>query len=456
MPGRRSARLRRWIGLDRAVLFTIGARAWQTLAGGLTMLLIARNLRPVEQGYYYTFSSLVALQIIFELGFSFVILQTAAHERARLTIFSSDVLCGDPVAVARLASLLKRSIRWYTFAAAALVAALVAIGFSFFTRNPQAGFTVHWQAPWVAVVCATFLTFQMDPIVSFLEGCGQVVQVAKLRMCQAVLGSLLAWLSLVYRHGLFAPALMIAGQAICSAGFLLGVNRKILLNLLRTDTRQHSISWRAEILPFQWRIAVSWASIYATFQLFNPIVFTYCGPVQAGRMGMSLSIATALASMAISWVSTKAAPMGMLVAQNRIAELDRIFRRAVTQSTALLLVAVVCAAIGLSAALHFLPAYAARVLPMPSFLLVLLAIVLGHIVQCEAYYLRAHKREPLLWFWVLIAFLSIASIAAAARYRGVFAVALAYLFCGGVLRLSAATLVFVRKRREWHACGAVS
>jgi len=74
-----SRRFWKLIGLDRAILFTIGSRGWQTAAGAITMLLIARNLRPVEQGYYYTFSSLVAIQLIFELGFSFVVLQTAAH-----------------------------------------------------------------------------------------------------------------------------------------------------------------------------------------------------------------------------------------------------------------------------------------------------------------------------------------------------------------------------------------
>jgi hypothetical protein len=31
-----------------------------------------------------------------------------------------------------------------------------------------------------------------------------------------------------------------------------------------------------------------------------------------------------------------------------------------------------------------------------------------------------------------------------------FSVALAYLLCAGVLRLSAGTYVFLSKRREWH------
>jgi hypothetical protein len=70
------------LGIDKAIGFTILARGWGSLAGLITVALIARFLSPAEQGYYYTFGSLLALQIVFELGFSFVILQMASHERA--------------------------------------------------------------------------------------------------------------------------------------------------------------------------------------------------------------------------------------------------------------------------------------------------------------------------------------------------------------------------------------
>src|SRR5580698_4390252 len=88
--------LRRGLGIDKAIAFTILARGWAALAGLITVTLIARLLTPGEQGYYYTFGSLIALQIVFELGFSFVILQMASHERAHLTITLDYVISGDP------------------------------------------------------------------------------------------------------------------------------------------------------------------------------------------------------------------------------------------------------------------------------------------------------------------------------------------------------------------------
>src|SRR5581483_5569105 len=75
-------RLKHVLGLDRAIAYTVMARGVQILGSTGTVLLILRFLTPVEQGYYYTLLSLVSLQAIFELGFSFVILQMAAHETA--------------------------------------------------------------------------------------------------------------------------------------------------------------------------------------------------------------------------------------------------------------------------------------------------------------------------------------------------------------------------------------
>ena len=68
------------IGLDRAIAFTVLGRVVQGLGSVGSVLLIVHFLTAAEQGYYYALWSLVALQSVFELGFSFVILQVAAYE----------------------------------------------------------------------------------------------------------------------------------------------------------------------------------------------------------------------------------------------------------------------------------------------------------------------------------------------------------------------------------------
>ncbi len=125
--------------------------------------------------------------------------------------------------------------------------------------------------------------------------------------------------------------MMILGMAVAALVWLVG-KRRLLLGLLRYPAGPNSVHWRKEVWPFQWRIAISWISGYFVFQLFNPVLFAFKGPVAAGQMGMSLSIATALQAVAISWINTKAAPFGTMIARKEYGRLDQLFFQALKQS----------------------------------------------------------------------------------------------------------------------------
>lgn len=442
-------RLQHILGIDRAIAFTVMARGWTILAGPVNILLIAHFLSPVEQGYYYTFSSLVALQTIFELGFSFVILQLAAHESAHLCIEPDGRISGDEIAHSRLASILQKSVRWYTVAAILMAAGLLTTGHLFFASHQRPSESVAWSAPWTVISLAATLTFQMDPVLSFLEGCGLVSNVAHLRFAQAVMGSLLAWTVFLLHHGLFAPAALITGQAFAGIVFLYG-KRHLLVPLLRKQTSEAKVSWTKEIWPFQWKIAVSWICSYFVAPLFNPVLFAYRGAAEAGRMGMSLTLAGALGPMAFSWMATKASPFGNLVARQDFASLDRIFSRALRQSLGILFAGEVLLLAFIVLLERLLPSFGTRVLSIPALLLLLATTLCTHVLFCEAIYLRVHKREPLLVQSVVVAILTCISTLVTARYWGAFGVSLGYFVSAGVIGLVFATLVFNSKRREWH------
>lgn len=444
--------LKHWLGLDQAIAFTVLARFWSAAAGIVTILLITRFLSASEQGYYYTFSSLVALQIVFELGFSFVILQLAAHERAQLTFLPDGSIRGDSIAHARLASILQKCVRWYSVAAIIMLACILPAGLYFFTTHQHGNTAIAWKLPWCVLVAAATLTFQIDPVFSFIEGCGSIAQVAKMRLSQAVLGSLLAWTALVLHHGLFAPAMLILGQAIMGFVFLLTAPRRNMVkHLLTYKVQQNFVGWRTEIWPFQWRIAISWLCGYFIFQLFNPVLFAYQGPVAAGQMGMSLSIAASIGAVAMAWINTKASPFGTLVARGEIDKLDTLFFRTLWQSTALLVCGASAFFVVLIAANRYFPKLAARVLPPWAFALLLLTTIMGHIVFSEAIYLRAHKQEPFLIQAVMVAVMLGCATVLLGKYIGVGAVTVGYFLIGGLFGIASGTYIFLTKRREWHA-----
>lgn len=450
MISRTLTRTRHLLGIDRAVGFNVLARSWTILSGALTILLIARFLSPAEQGYYYTFSSLVALQIVFELGFSFVILQLAAHESSQLHIEQSGQIRGDQAAHFRLSSVLQKAVRWYSIAAILMAGVLIVTGMHFFSTHEQTSAPVAWKWPWICVIVCAVWTFQMDPVFSFLEGCGFVPQVARLRFTQAICGTTLAWLALTMHHGLFAPAGIIFGQAAAGAAFLYS-KRKLLLPLMRLKSPVHSVSWRSEIWPFQWKIAVSCIASYFIFPLFSPVLFSYRGAAEAGRMGMSLNIANALGAVALAWINTKASPFGNMIARRDFPTLDRVFFRTLIQSGSLLL----SGEIVVLASLFFIgqryPGLTARMLPIPVFAVLMFAMFLNHLVLSEGLYLRAHKQEPFLYLAVVTGILTASSTVLMGKYWGATGIVIGYFICGGILYLLGGTYIFVRLRRLWHS-----
>lgn len=441
--------LRHTAGIDRAIAYTVFARVWSSSAGLVTVLLIARFLSPAEQGYYYTFSSLVALQIVFELGFSFVILQMASHERAHLVITSALEVQGEIVAHRRLASVLQKSVRWYSVLAIALAAFLLAAGSWFFAHHHQGNLSVAWRNPWYAAAIAATFTFQLDPMLSFLEGCGFVANVARLRFAQAAIGSMLAWLALATHHGMFAPACMIAGTASTGMVWLFG-KRRLLLHLLRFDPGPDRIRWTKEVWPFQWRIAISWLCGYFIYQLFNPVLFAYKGAVEAGQMGMSLSVANALQSVAISWLNTKAAPFGSLVARRNYTELDHLFFRALRQA---LLVFVGLAAMVVTCVAYLdwrHMRFGGRLLSAECMAALLFATAVNVLVFGEALYLRAHKQEKFLLNSVLSAVAVACSTYFLGRTFGAAGIVAGNLTIALLLGFPLGTWVFLKYRKIWH------
>lgn len=448
------------MGVDRAIAFTVLARGWSSLAGIGTLTLIARFLSPAEQGFYYTFYSLVALQIVFELGFSVVILQTASHEAAHLVISPDGVITGPEEAHSRLASVLQKSVRWYTVAAVLMAATLVPVGLAFFRHaaNRPGGGSVHFGWPWFLVVVASSCTFQIDPLFSFLEGCGYVPEVARTRLRQSLLGTALGWAAFLLHAGLFAPGCMILGQALAGSWFVLG-KRGLLLPLFHHVTARFRIDWRAEVWPFQWRIAVSWLAGYITSQLFNPILMEFRGPVEAGRMGMSLNVCATLSSMAIAWMNTKAAPFGRLIARKEYSSLDRMFFRALWQST--LAAVLACGAVWMTITwlgtrglrLHGV-LLASRLLPPLPLAMLFFGTVGNIVVFAEALYLRAHKQEK----FMVNSLMGAVYIAPLAYFLGrwqnphggAWGIAAAYAIGTLFIGLGYGTYTFLRWRRIWH------
>ncbi len=437
---------RKRLGMDRAIAYVFAARVCMALGSTGTVLLIVHFLSKVDQGYYYTLISLVNLQIIFELGFSFVVLQLAAHEAIHLQFGPDGRIYGDPNRRARLVAILQKTVRWYFLAGAIMAVTLLPAGITFFRKTTQPHDTV-WLGPWTIAALATVVLFVLNPLCSFIEGCGQVRQVAGMRFAQAGLAVAASWGAIVLGKGLYAPGLVVVGNVIAVLVFL-GSRHKILLHLFREKYDPKSLNWRNEVWSFQWRIAITWLCSYFTVQVLTPVLFASRGPIEAGRMGMSLSISAYTWNLVYAWMSTKATPFGQLIARKDYAALDHLFFHTLRVSLGILGVIVTACMAGVVAIQRLFPNLASRMVSPQLFVLLLITAVSTLIVQSEAIYLRAHKEEPLLWQAVIVALLTSAGAYFVAPRWGISGTCVVYFLSTGLIGVTSATLIFRAKRRS--------
>ena len=450
-------KLASFLGVDKAIAYTVVGKGLQVISGPITLLLIAHYLTPVEQGFYYTFASIVNLQIFFELGLSFVILQFASHEKAKLEWTFKRRLQGDITSKVRLASLLELASKWYGAIAIFMIISIAPIGFLFLKTN-SSQITSNWQLPWICVVVTTSATLFLSPFLSFLEGCGLVAEIARLRVIQTFLTNILVWISLSFGLNLYVAALPNLVGSIIAILWLFKNYKNFFVDLwmhrptkLKLDSQiNKSISWRNEIFPLQWRIAVSWASGYLIFFLFTPITFKFQGAAEAGRMGMSLSIAAAISGLSYSWISTKAAPFGILVASKKFKELDQLFFPALWQS---------CGVSGAGGIILLVSYYflkriespiSLRLLEMAPLTLLSLTVVVNVYVFGLALYLRSHKKEPFMRLSIINGILMTISSLFMGRYYGADGMMLGYFAINTFVIASYASYIFLKKRKEWH------
>lgn len=389
------SRLRVIAGLDFHVLVTLLFRGWAIVAGAATVFLLPLWLSPTEQGYYFTFASVLALQIFFELGLNQIVMQLVSHEVAHLTETADGRLTGKEAHLGRLSSLARLIGRWY--GVAALLFAIIGgiAGALFFTLKGTEPMSV-WLGVWVVLVAATGVNLWLSPGLAVMEGCGKVGNVARLRLVQSVLGYAILWAVLLSGAGLWAATAVPIVSAVCTGYWLKAHGNMLGWLSSRAVNLNNQLSWRADVLPLQWRIALSWASGYLIFNLFTPMVFSHHGAVEAGRLGMALTVFSAISTIGMSWVNAKAPNFTMHIARGERRELNSLFKALFIRST----VAIALASTGFVLIAWYLSQIGLPLMmriASPS-VLVVLAIVttVNSMVFAMAIYMRSHREEPML------------------------------------------------------------
>lgn len=437
------------VGIDKAIGYTIFSRIIQAGGGVFSVVFIAKFLSSTEQGYYYTFSSILALQIFFELGLSSIITQYASHEFAHLE-FKDGVILGDEVHVSRLSSLLRFSFKWFSLISLVLFLALVICGFYFFNsfKNNE---VINWKMPWLILCLSTALNLIIDPILAFLDGIGFIADMSKTRLIQKTANIILLFCFLFAGFGLYAAALA-SLISISINGFQIIFSRKFtLLKALWRSMSTSVISYSKEIFPYQWKVAVSWISGYFIFYFFNPVLFATDGPIVAGQMGMTLAVLAGISSISMSWINTKVPLFSSLIAKKNFKELDFIFHRVVLQLSGVNILGLITFILGIIILSNFNTQYSNRFLSINAVILLSIVTLINQFVGSWATYLRCFKKEPFLIASIVVAAMCIASTLILGNSFGVTGMVYGYTCIVAFVSLPWAFIIFRNKSSQFKS-----
>jgi hypothetical protein len=248
----------------------------------------------------------------------------------------------------------------------------------------------------VALVALNSIAVITIPASAIIEGCGKVAEVTRNRMHEAMGLAAFLWVALICGAGLYAPAISCFGGLLVVLVWLSATKHR-LLRQLWTGKQDHQINWQSEVLPLQWRTAVSWISGYFSYMMFTPFVFAYKGPDAAGQMGMTLKMVEMITFVAGAWLQTKSAPFGRLVAERAWHTLDRMYSTAVVRS----FVVYGLGSLGFILLIEVLRmadvAIAGRFLSATEIGVLLAMWGMNLVLFTRAIYLRAYKQEPYYW-----------------------------------------------------------
>ncbi|MGN5006715.1 lipopolysaccharide biosynthesis protein [Aeromonas sp. 96A] len=414
------------LGVDRAVLFTLLNRVWSLISGLLSVVFIVKFISPEMQGFYYTFGSLLAIQMLFELGLTYSLTVYSAYEMKKLSWLNDNHLEGDEVALSRLSSLFIKVEKWFIAAAILFISVCMIIGFIIFPKH-SSDISI-WLYPWVTVVVFTAAKLPIIAFEGVLEGLGKVSYVARVRLFSTIIATAGLWIALLLGGGLYGLCISAGIIVVASCVIYFKSHGDLIWQFIKVNsTKVCDFDLKAELWSFQWRISLSWISGFFIFQIFNPVVFYFLGPVSAGQLGLGFAIVNAISSVTSAWISANNPKIAALTATHDDLGVRKFYFLTLTRVLFISVAASFFALFILTILLQFIPSLYNRIPDNLVLCFLMLATVLNQVIFLSAAFVRARKEEPYMVPSVLSALFTVLLLYPMITHFGEIGAAISYL-----------------------------
>lgn len=390
-----------YITKDKDFKSTLLNHGSKLVTGPLLLIMIPLFISKEIQGYWFSFMSVSALSLLADLGFTIIILQFSAHEFAYLR-FKNNLIVpiqeDNKEHLYKLALLFKFSVKWvkrlifFTFPIIFLVGIYL-----FKDKNKD----IVWLMPWVIYTISAAIAFINNVILSFFEGCNSVSDIQKLRFTNTVINFIILFTLLFFKFNLYALSIALLLSSLFTSLSIYNKYGKLIIYFYRICI-YHSYDWFKEFWQYFRGYSISVVTGFLLVQIYTPIAFRNFGPASAGRVGLTMSLTTAIFSISNIWFQSIAPKVNILASKKSWLELEKLIinRLKFAMSTFLFLIIIFFAFLFLIKQTRF-SEIENRFLSLQGLIILFSYFFIQIIITAMAFFLRSTKKEPYMKLSIL-------------------------------------------------------
>ena len=438
---------------EQAVLFSVMSTGWSFVAGPVTIAIVGARFTPELQGYYQTFLTVIGLSAYLQLGLGRVIIQFASHEWAKLSFDDNGCVTGDEAAKSRLANLAKFAIKWYLVAGGIAIIFLGIGGTVFFMKSKNALDSSIWLAPWISLAVLCGLQMMLTPIFYLLEGCNQVKSIYKFRFFTGMVGNISIWIAVYSGAELWTYSVFFIVWMLMAIIFLRIKYWNFIKTIFITKAAKEKLNWIKELMPLQIKLVILSFSTYVIFQFYTLGAMFARGPFRACQTGTTILFVLMLGTVMAAFINPKMPYFGILIAEKKYKELDKLFLKLFLTAASLMLLGGFVLWLGV-VMLNVLPFhlagyYAERLLKPAPTAIFITAYIIWALSLYSGWYLIAHKKLPQIWLVIVTAILSVGIMLLLGNRYGITETGIG-LIVVQLIMLPVMLLTVFHYRKKWH------
>jgi hypothetical protein len=443
-------RLLEYFQIDRTLVYALGGRVWQIVSGPVTIVLLVRMLTEGERGIYCTLIGLASLQNFFELGYLNVLISQAGRaigeiptqaENPQGTSDSSETSRDAHLAIAGLMS---ASTRWFRFVSSAFFVVAMTIGMYSLRANRE---PIAWFVPMLVYLCFVAANFYLAPKIAILEGAGGRAIVYRMQLCQFVTGTFAVWLSLWLGGKLWTLAIASAVQLIWALIFLFVRPPTFLAESSRL--RGTKLPQPCVELGFnQRRMAIYSFTFFMATQLFVILVMTFHGEIEAGRIGMTMMVVSAIQVVSMAWLQTKYSVLAIHHGAGERSQAGALWRKSLLISTLILIVLLFDLQILLFLIARYLPGKELGFVTPFELGIYSAGCIANHLIAAQTLYVMARRSNPLTLPASTGFLVTTLAVVLGAYLEGSFGLLVGYACSMCLFTLPIHSIAYLRVRKE--------